>query len=210
MWEVKLSYRKTDEIHEEDLDLDLLRQKVIENPGFKIIFSELWRLVEELGTRGNLQDLANLMRNCQQTQIDEMHKEWERASGLPMTLEQEPLAFGNPKSKVSFAIIDKMIDFIEHMAKASEIAKLFGLDSLAPIAVSKKTRGWSKGGKAKAEQQKEEIEKTRERRRELHQKMKENNPGMSNHAVDLKIAKKENVKRGSLYNARKKNISKRK
>ena len=198
--------KKNDKLEEEDLDVDLLRQIVKEDPRYKNIFSGLWQLLEDLG-RGNLQDFVNIMRNIRQKQIDEMCKEWERASGLPMTFEQEQMVFGNPRSKVSLAIIDKMIDFIEHIEKASQIAQLFGLNSVAPIVVSKKTRGWSKGGKAKAEQYKDEIEKTRERRRELHQKMKGNNPGMSDHAVDLKIAKKENVKRGSMYNARKKNIS---
>lgn len=197
------------EINEEELDVVRLREIVKNDSSYKNIFSSIWQMSEELEKKGkNLQDFVKWMRKMQHNQIGNMYAEWERAAGKPMTVEQEKMAFQNSKMQVSLALIEKMIEYVDHLDKANEIAKLFGLYTFSPIATNKKGRGWSKGGKANAEQKKVQLEEKQARWLRLHQEMKKRNPGMSNHAVDLRIAKQEGVKRSTIYNARRSRMSK--
>jgi len=200
-----VKYVKNFEINDETLDIIALQKIVREDPRYKNVFSAVWEMSEELEKRGkNLQDFARWMKMMQQKEIAKMHAEWERASGRPMTAKQEEMVFQNSKTHLGFALINMQADFFYHIGEATKIAKIFGLSGYSPIAANKKTRGWSKGGREKAEQNKEQLEERRQRLRKIHQEMKERNPGISNHGVDLRVAKQEGVKRSTVYNARKK------
>lgn len=189
------------EINEEELDVVYLQQIVQGDSRYKNIFSSIWEISEELEKRGkNLQDLIGWITRMHQNQIGQMYAEWQRASGKPITIRQERIIFRNYRIQISLALISKMVAFLEHINKASEITKLFGLHNLSPIIISKKTRGYSKGGKGKAEQNKARIRKRHERLQRLHQEMRQRNEGMSDHVIDLRIAKQERLKRSTVYN----------
>jgi len=190
-------------IDEEELDIELLRTEVACNPSYRNIFSRLWMLIEEIGPNKSLQDTVDFFRGFQQKQTSAMRTEWQRASGKPMTLEQEKLVFGSKRSKVNTALIEKMQDFIEHMHKANEIAKLFGLDEIAPIIVSKKASGWRKGGEAKAMESKITTEYLGNELRKLHEEMKKRSPKLSDHAIDTRIADQRGISANYVYKLRK-------
>lgn len=193
------------EINEDELDITFLQELVKGDSRYKEIFSKIWQMAEEFEKKGkNLCDFVSWMRKMEHNLINRLYMHWEQLSGKPMTIQQEEAVFQNSKIQVSLTLIDKMIDLIDYVNKADEIAKLFGLRTFSPIMISKKTQGWSTGGKAKAKQDKKRLEERQERLRKLHQEMKERNENMSDHAIDLRIAKQEGLKRSTVYNLRKK------
>lgn len=182
--------RGRNEIGEEDLDIDLLKQEVEKDPRHKKIFLGLWKVIEELRMWGNLQEMVDVIREIRRQLIANMHKEWERCSGYPMTIEQEKMVFGTPKNQVKLAMVDKMMDFIEHMYKANQIAMLFGLDSVAPIALNKMASGCWKGGDETAKLYKGQKEKLREEYQTLFDEKKKMRPKKwSVHAIEKEVAK---------------------
>jgi hypothetical protein len=125
------------EINEEELDVVYLQQIVQGDSRYKNIFSSILEISGELEKRGkNLQDLIGWITRMHQNQIGQMYAEWQRASGKPITIRQERIIFRNSRIQISLALISKMVAFLEHINKASEITKLFGLHNLSPIIIS--------------------------------------------------------------------------
>jgi len=180
----------------------LVKQIIVKDHRYKNIFSSLWLMVEQLDGRGNLQDMVDFLRAIHKKELVEMRTAWERATGKPMTPEEEQLCFENPKSKAHRIVIEKTVEFIEHISKANEIAVLFGLEGIAPLTINKEVSGWSKGGKQTAQSRKPDVDDLRRRVLERHMEIKNRSPNLSDNATDKRIAAELKVSKSRVYQLR--------
>ena len=179
-----------------------IKQIVAEDPSYKNIFSNLWQLIEDLRGLATLQEMVDFFRRFKEEQFALMRATWEKACGRPMTPEQEYLCFEAPKIKASLMVVEKVLEFIEHMYKANEIVVFFGLKNVAPLAINKKGRGWSKGGKQKAEANKFVVDERRKEILKEHEAMKKRSFRMSNSAIDRRIAEQQGISVSYVYQIR--------
>ncbi|MCE5294311.1 MAG: hypothetical protein LLF94_06825 [Chlamydiales bacterium] len=189
-----MNFRESNALSPDDIPLKEVAEN---NPAFKAIFLRLWELYEQKDV--DPIELVEFFRKFQENQFIQMRDWWKCATGKAMTPEIERLVFHKPEIYAQISALNALRDYIECLAKAQKIADTLGLSNVGPLMISKKARGWSKGGNERAKQKQIELRCLQAEYKLMFNKIKTRSPNMSDHAIHKKIAAKHGKSSGHVY-----------